>query len=344
MDDNYHTDSSLHVRLRLRKRLKAISDHRTWISSGNKSGVVRSIMTFIFALAIITMSIPVGAAELPMQDVLPGQGLGEEWVIEGKVHLYDKETLFDHINGEAELYFPYGFDSLAAANYVNKKNAELSIIADVYKMASVLDAFGIYSNYRKANNSWIAIGAEGFVSASQLMFYQDRYFIRLQVSGETSLASEIFLALARAISGNLPRASAKPRELDILKIPELVPQSERYLAKSLLGYVFFRRGLIADAVVQNEKMQIFAIHEDTPADARKTFDQYYSYLKAETKDVHLTNDMARILVAAVDPLYGRVMVEQSGRYVVGVVRIKNDSMAGELIDQLHKRISTDAGH
>ena len=25
---------------------------------------------------------------------------------------------FDHINGEAELYFPYGFDTLATARYV----------------------------------------------------------------------------------------------------------------------------------------------------------------------------------------------------------------------------------
>jgi len=135
----------------------------------------------------------------------------------------------------------------------------------------VLDAFGIYSNYRKANNLWVTIGAEGFVSPSQLMFYQDRYFVRLQVAGATSLEKDIFLACARAISGNIPAGSGQPKELEVMKIPALVPKSERYLAQSLLGYVFFRRGIIADAIVKDEKMQIFVIHEDTQAAARKTF-------------------------------------------------------------------------
>ena len=147
----------------------------------------RPSFLFIFLIIIMAVSNPVHAADLSIKDVLPGKGFAEEWVIEEKVKLYDKDTLFDHIDGEAELYFPYGFDALATASYVNKQNPDLSIVADVYRMASVLDAFGIYSNYRKTNNLWVAIGAEGFVSSSQLMFYQDRYFVRLQVAGATSL-------------------------------------------------------------------------------------------------------------------------------------------------------------
>jgi hypothetical protein len=289
------------------------------------------------------VSNPVQAADLAIKDILPEKSFAAGWVIEGKVQLFDKETLFDHIDGEAELYFPYGFDALATANYVNKQNPDLSIVADVYRMASVLDAFGIYANYRKTNNLWVTIGAEGFVSPSQLMFYQDRYFVRLQVSGATSLEKDTFLACARAISGNLPVGFGQPKELDVMKISALVPKSERYLAQSLLGYVFFRRGIIADAAVQDEKMQIFVIHEDTPAAARKTFDQYYSYLKAEAQGIQLTGNPDRIRVVAVDPLYGGVLVEQSGRYIIGAVRVKNASVAKQLIEQLRGRISADAG-
>jgi hypothetical protein len=305
--------------------------------------VSKTIVTFIFFILIIAVSNPAQAADISVKDVLPGKSFAEDWVIEGEVNLYDKDTLFDHIDGEAELYFPYGFDALATASYTNKKNPELSIVADVYRMASVLDAFGIYSNYRKINNLWVTIGAEGFVSASQLMFYQDRYFVRLQATGTTSLPKDIFLACARAISGNLPADSYQPKELTIMKIPALVPKSERYLAQSLLGYVFFRRGIIADAIVQDEKMQIFAIHEDTPSAARKIFSQYYSYLQAEAQGITMTENPTRKLVIAIDPLYGRVLVEQSGRYIIGVVRVKNISIAKQLIEQLHGRISADGG-
>jgi hypothetical protein len=302
-----------------------------------------AIPVLIFAVLMMTWSNPSGAAGLSLKDVLPTEGFAKDWVIEEKVKLFDKDTLFDHINGEAELYFPYGFDALATANYLNKKNQELAVTADVYQMASVLDAFGIYSNYRKTNNLWVTIGVEGFVSASQLMFYQDRYFVRLQVSGTTSLPKEIFLALARIISGKLPAGSGPPKELEVLKIQALVPKSERYLAKSLLGYAFFRRGLIADASLQDQKMQIFAIAEDNPAAARRTFDQYCSYLKAEAKDVQLTGNTARKRVAAVDPLYGGVLVEQTGHYVIGAVRIKNNSAAGQVIEQLYRQVNAGTG-
>ena len=220
---------------------------------------------------------------------------------------------------------------------------DLSIVADVYRMASVLDAFGIPSNYRKTNNLWVTIGAEGFVSPSQLMFYQDRYFVRLQVSGANEPRKRYFSGMR---PGCLRKPSGRDRSAQRagdFEYPALVPKSERYLAQSLLGYVFFRKGIIADAAAQDEKMQIFVIHEDTQAAARKTFDQYHSYLKAEGQSIQMTGNPARIRVIAVDPLYGEVLIEQSGRYIIGAVRVKNNSVAKQLIEQMHKRIGSDAG-
>jgi len=312
-------------------------------SCGRRSWTFATILTFVFALLIIILPVQVRAAELSVKDVLPAPGFAGEWTIDGNIELYDKETLFNHINGEAELYFPYGFAALASANYINKINQELSIVADVYQVASLLDAFGIYSNYRKPNNLPVSIGADGFASPSQLMFYQDKYFVRLQVSGETNLPKDILLACARAISQNLPAGAGPPRELDVLNIPALVPQSERYLAQSLLGYAFFRRGLIADVQVLEEKMQIFAIPEDTQALARRTFDQYCAYLQAEGRSVQLTGDAASRLVIAVDPLYGGVQVMQSGKYVAGVVRIKNTALGKKIMEQLSRQIIAKTG-
>ncbi|HUN55235.1 MAG TPA: DUF6599 family protein [Smithella sp.] len=308
-----------------------------------RSGASAAMLAFVFFVLIITMSDPALASQSSLKDVFSGQGFSEEWAIGGTIEQYDRDTLFNHIDGEAELYLPYGFDAGVSAEYVNKKNRDLSIVADVYQMASVLDAFGIYANYRKTSNVWVDIGAEGFVSPSQLMFYQDRYFIRLQVSGETSLPKETLLACARALSRNLPAGAGPPRELDILKIPAIVPKSERYFAQSLLGYAFFRKGMIADAVARDEKMQIFAIHEDTQAEARRTFDQYCAYLKSETKSINVTGKGDQRLLVAIDPLYGGVLARQSGRYIIGAVRVKNDSLAREFIEQIRVRIGSDAG-
>jgi len=298
----------------------------------------RYAMIFLIIICLFCRSGHVFAAGGSIENVLPSGECTKDWVAKNKATLYTKDTLFDHINGEAELYFPYGFDVLATATYMNRSNPELWIVADVYRMASLLDAFGIYSNYRRSDAASVAVGAEGFVSPSQLMFYQDRYFVRLQATGATSLKQDIFLACARSVSQNLPLNTGRPGELNFFSIPGVIPKSERYIAQSLLGYAFFRRGMIADVILEGKRVQVFIVPEKSRDTARKAFDNYRSYLKAEGQGMNVTETPDRIFVTAVDPLYGGVFVEQSGRYVIGVVRLKVPYAANQLIEQLRGRL------
>ena len=262
-----------------------------------------------------------------------------EWALKDKPVLYDRDNLFDHINGEAEIYFPYGFDLLASGTYANRKNPELWIVADVYRMGSTLDAFGIYSNYRRPDNDFVKTGAEGFISPSQLFFYQDRYFVRIQVTGDSEVDKKTLLQCGEAISGRLPAASNTPPELEIFNIPEVVPKSERYIAKSLLGYDFFRRGMIADAKGGGGKFQVFVITEDSPAGARQAFESYAAYLKAEGGKPRMGHLPGREALESVDPLYGKVHVEQQGRRLLGAVRLPDNSAAKAVFENMRRKMA-----
>jgi hypothetical protein len=170
------------------------------------------------------------------------------------------------------------------------------------------------------------------------MFYQDRYFVRLQVTGATGLGQDVFLACARTVSEKLPFNARPIGELESLRMPGIVPKTERYIAKSLLGYPFFRRGIIADAILSGERFQVFLVPEDSVAAAREAFDHYRSYLKAEGKNIQLQGERNYDAIAAVDPLYGEIFVEQSGRYVIGAVRLRKSSSAKKIIEQLRERL------
>jgi hypothetical protein len=307
-----------------------------------RSRVSCFIMIYLF-MSVFCVLAAVFAADGFMENVLPARECAAAWIMKDKAALFTKETLSDHINGEAELYFPYGFDLAATATYVNSKDPEVWMAADVYRMASLLDAFGIYSNYRKADAAGAMVGAEGFHSASQLMFYQGRYFVRIQVTGTTELREDTLLTCGRAISRNLPFNAAYPRELEAFRIPAVVPKSERYIAQSVLGYDFFRRGITAAATVQGERVQVLVIPEDSQDGARKAFDRYCAYLKAEGKDLRLTEKPEKKFVKAFDPLYGGVYLVQSDRYIIGAVRMKDPAAAEQLIEQLQERIAKEKG-
>jgi len=227
---------------------------------------------------------------------------------------------------------------LASARYANRENPQVAVEADVYRMGSLLDAFGIYANYRRADNGALKIGAEGFVSPSQLLFYQDRYFVKLQASGALSVEEEVFLSCARAVSQNLPSNLSQPKELVYFMLPAVVQRSERYIAQSLLGYAFFRKGLIADAILEGEPLKVFMVPEESVNAARKAFDQYHGYLKASGQEVQLTETPDMTFISAVDPLYKNVYIEHSGRYLIGAVNLKTTSSGKQLVEQLRKRL------
>jgi len=304
---------------------------------------MRSVMAKVFLITVSSFLVPwlalsAFAAAPAIEQVLP-PGFHQNWVQGGKVSLYNQETLFEHINGEAELYIPYRFDLLVTAGYVSKQAADVMVVADVYRMGSLLDAFGIYANYRRVDYESVKVGAEGFISPTQLMFYQDRYFVRLQVTGATGLPREVFLDCARRISENLPANLSRPQELEIFSLPAIIPRSERYYPQSLLGYAFFKRGLIADAGRDGETMRVFIMTEASAESARKVMEAYRRYLKEEGQGLQMSRLPDREVLTVTDSLYGFVRLEQSDRYLIGAAKVKDRDAAQRLVEMLRQKMT-----
>jgi hypothetical protein len=289
------------------------------------------------SLLLIAPGSTAAAEDSAMLSVLPAGGCAAGWVIDDKPALFTEETLFDHINGEAELYFPYGFDALATARYVKKDAPGSELMADVYRMGSLLDAFGVWSNYRKADAPGCAVGADCVLSSSQMLFYQDRYFVRLQATGTPTPSQDVFLACGRALSRNLPAGKGRPGELELFHVNGVVPKTERYLPQSVLGYPFFRRGMTAEANLNGERAQVFVVFEDSAGAARKVFDQYLASLKEAGLEAKLSGKEGIISLEGIDPLYGKVIVEQWDSYLIGAIRLKDTAAAKPVIEALRKR-------
>jgi hypothetical protein len=280
----------------------------------------------------------VSAAETAVDKLLPSPDCTPGWTMTEKPVLFTKDTLFERINGEAEIYFPYGFDLMASARYQNKQDPHIAIDADIYRMGSLLDAFGIYAGYRRANDPQANTGADSALSPSQVLFYQDRYFVRLQATGTLSIDKEIFRSCATVISRNIADNPGRPKELGPFMLPEIEKNSERYIAQSLLGYDFFRRGIIADVSASNGQFQVFIVYADSDSAALITFDQYVAYLKASGKDVNITGPPLPLTLMSIDPLYGNIFMKRYGRYLMGAVRFNDPATAKKLVDKIYHRL------
>jgi len=297
-------------------------------------------IVFIY-LTFFLLTPPVSAdsaSGLPVEKLLPTPGFAEGWVIKEKVDIYTEKDLYKYINGEAELYYPYGFKALATAVYARSDNPELGIVADIYEMGSSMDAFGIYSRYRDPDEELVDIGTEGFVNESQLLFAKNRYYVRLSPSGTVTMEKSIFLACAQSIAKNIPDDPSLRKVLDVIRIPEIVPRTETYIVQGVLGYAFFKKGLVADAHLDGNTIRIFLVFEDSPQSSEKVFNEYKAYLEKSRADFFVSTDSKTSTIVAHDPLYKGLVLVHTGGFLIGAARLTDPPRAFPIIKKLQSRI------
>jgi hypothetical protein len=299
---------------------------------------------FVIVVIYLTFSLltsPVNAESasgLPVEKLLPTPGFADGWVIKEKINIYTEKDLYKYINGEAELYYPYGFKALATTVYARADNPELGIVADIYEMGSSIDAFGIYSRYRDPNEESVPIGTEGFVNESQLLFAKNRYYVRLSPSGTVTMEKSIFLTCAQSIAKNIPDDLSLQKILDVIRIPEIVPKTETYIVQGVLGYAFFKKGLAADAHLDGNTIRIFLVFEDSPQSSEKVFNEYKAYLKKARADFSVSTDSNTPSIVAHDPLYKGLVLVRTGSFLVGAAKLADPASALPIIKKLQSRI------
>jgi len=163
--------------------------------------IMHCIIICLF-MSVFCVLAPVFAAESSMENVLPRVNV-RGWIMKDKKALFTKETLSDHINGEAELYFPYGFDLAATAAYVNSKNPEVWMVLMCTGWPRCwmhLELFQLSKGRCRRSDGW----CRGVSFCFPVDVLSGRYFVRIQVTGTTDLREDTFLTCGRAISRNLP--------------------------------------------------------------------------------------------------------------------------------------------
>jgi hypothetical protein len=136
------------------------------------------------------------------------------------VETFDRESLFDLVNGQAEAYFVYGFEQAAVQNYRNTTNATLRVT--LWQLDTPEDAFGLFTT--SVFGAPVGIGNDGdAISGRRIAFWQSRYYAELFAFPVISDAE--LRALAHAVSANLPTGGERPGLLDRLPAQGLIARS-----------------------------------------------------------------------------------------------------------------------
>ena len=284
--------------------------------------------------------------EISIESLLPKK-LPEGWRQVGSPQVYNQKNLFNRINGQAELFFKYGFQKSVFTIYQNKNNSKDQIELDLYDMGNVLQAFGILSRFRTGDRP-AGVGLESYLEDTSLVFYKGRYFVMLYA---TEADPSLLKRMAMTISSSIADSTPAPREIDYFPKDGLKPGSIEYHPEGLLGYQFFKKGFQGVYIQKNQdKVQGKAEGEDKeyhlflvifkdPKDAEDALKTYRDSLSKRGKvDLATPARFGPNGLRGEDPNRGKVIIAAKGFYLAGITGFDSVGHAERLLEEFIKNI------
>jgi len=259
------------------------------------------------------------------------------WRQSGEIQTFSPETLFEYINGGADLYLTYDFQELKVAEYLNEKKA--SVTLEVYRHKTPTLAFGIYSQERLPDANFLEIGCQGYIETNVLNFLAGPYYVKISSFKTGPEDREILMTFAKRISEALGPGGALPSILSSFPEEGKKKNSEKFIAVKFLGYAFLHSAFIADYEVSGTKFKLFVIEGVERNDCREMMQKYLQQTGNPAKDVvegHYTLS---------DPYHGEMGLYWKGRNIWGILNVNDASLRSKYLkfveEGLKKKVSSD---
>jgi len=264
---------------------------------------------------------------------VPNEILG--WKVSDTVETYDRESIFDYINGAGEVYRSYGFRDVTVWRFGKPDAPDITV--EIFDMGSPEDAYGVFSYARESEESGIGGGYEQ--RGSVLCFWQNRYYVCIAAYESTDDTRQAVTMLARSIAQQLPQSGGIPRLIRLLPQEGMIEHTERFFhIHPSLNYHYF---LAEQNILRlsDSTNAVLAVYE--PGTTCLLCVKYPS--AQETEQAHgsfvdnYLPDAAETGVAMVD-VDKWVCAGKLGRYVVITFDAVSRESATELADAMKKSL------
>ncbi len=260
------------------------------------------------------------------------------WRFSEDPRVYLPGTLFEYINGAAENYLSYDFKELVVANYKNDQS-EAALTLEIYDLGSDINAFGIYSSERYPESQFLTIGNQGYFEEGALNFIVGSLYVKLLCFDCGEKSEDTLRSVAKKIEQAVPEKGSLPALLKVFPKDGLVPHSEKFILRNVLGFAFLHDGYLADYKAKDQDFVLFIIEGKDEADAKAMLAQY---LAVQTKN-NQQPEKIPLGYRLRDRYAKNIYLAQSGYCILGAMRVEDgfDQLGLSYLEALLARVKPD---
>jgi hypothetical protein len=284
----------------------------------------RSFRLLFFLSCVLGCTILTGGTMLEGKTLVFPEMNG--WKQDGKTQVFSPRTLYEYINGAADLYLAYEFRDLQVAEYKGEKKAGVTV--EVYRHKDPTQAFGIYSQERLANAKFVDLGAQGYHEPNVLNFLTGPYYVKINGFNTGEDDEKILLPFAKKVEETLGGKTSLPPILSSFPAEGKKKNTEKFISKNFLGYSFFHSGYTADYEVAGKKFKIFVIEGKDLEDCRGMMERYLKQTGREGKQASEGSHQLK------DPYHGEVDIFWKGKFIWGILDLNDPNLRSQYLQKL----------
>ncbi len=253
------------------------------------------------------------------------------WKQSGEIQTFSPKTLYEYIDGAADLYLAYDFQELKTAEFLNEKKA--SVIIDVYYHKTSRDAFGIYSAERPSDPNLVNVGTQGYVDKDILNFLTGNYYVKMNSFKIGPEDQEILITFAKRVVENLGEKGSLPAILSFFPEEGRKKNSERFISQKFLGYAFLYSAFTADYELSGKRFKLFVIEGADTNECKDMMQKYFQQVGHPEKNIK--EDRYTIT----DPHHGEIELSWEGKHIWGVLDVNDPTLRSKYLKLFEEKLT-----
>jgi hypothetical protein len=253
------------------------------------------VLANLAVAAVLSVSAGALRGATPACTLVPG------WAQQGDARSYQAENLFEYMDGNAEGYVLYGFQSMRGVTCVKEG---VTLVIDVSDFGDTDSSFGMFSANRDLRLPAAKLGMGGQIVPRRAIFTKGQFYVEIAANPEgdhTGVLQAWTAVLEKTVEGG----TDPPLALSWFPAGQ---QSLRLVPESVLGIRLLKRGYVA----QYDFGKAFVVMEGTAESASALMDKLRGRFSGTTA-VKIADDAFRFE----DKYLGQVCVVRKGRYIAG---------------------------
>ena len=194
------------------------------------------------------------------------------------VERFNADTLYEKINGQAELYLSSGFVDLTCQRFVAADNPDLWLETFVYNMGTDRNSFAVYSRQRRDAAQSVESLPIAYRTPNALFASHGALYIEII----SAVSSEQADAAMHAIATGLTQATPKPGKtitgLDWFPPQGRNPDSLTIISANAFGFEKLDQVTTVTYSLNNTEVTAFVSQRPSKEDARALADEFRNFL------------------------------------------------------------------